>query len=115
MSRTAPLPLVDDTPPRTYHNRMPAEYTLFDIFPPRPLRAPVQLDPNTPGLDPDDLPPELQLVAAVFRRADMDLGSTNAQYRAEAEAWFRGHRGSLRLWCDLVGVEPEGIRQLVAS
>lgn len=74
-----------------------------------------QLADDIPELETGEMLPELKLVVAVFRRARSDLRSTNAQLRGEARAWFSGHRGSLRLWCELVGVEPERIRRLVAS
>jgi hypothetical protein len=56
---------------------------------------------------------EYQLAAAVIRKAKTDLRSSNAQYRAEARAFFSGYRGSLELWCSLVGLEPEVIQHLL--
>jgi hypothetical protein len=52
-----------------------------------------------------ELSPEEHLIRAVFSLAHRDLRSTNAQTRAEAEAFFRGHLNSLRLWCELAGLD----------
>ena len=73
-----------------------------------------QLDDDAPELETGELPPELKLVAAVIRKARSDLRSTNLQHRNEAQAFFRGYRGSFAMWCDMAGIEPEVIRRLVA-
>jgi hypothetical protein len=52
-----------------------------------------------------ELSPEEHLIRAVFCLARRDLRSKNAQTRDAAEAFFRGHLGSLRLWCELAGLE----------
>ena len=72
-----------------------------------------RLADDMPGLEPGEMLPELKLAAAVFRRAKTDLRSSNAQYRADARSFFRGRHGSLQMWCELAGVEPEAIRHLL--
>ena len=77
--------------------------------------TPLQLADDMPELETGEMSGEYRLVVAVFRRARSDLRSQDAQYRAEARAWFRGHRGSLSWWADLLGLEPERIRRLAGA
>jgi hypothetical protein len=52
-----------------------------------------------------ELSPEQQLIRAVFSLAYRDLHSKSGHHRSEAEAFFRGHLNSLRVWCDLAGLD----------
>jgi hypothetical protein len=59
----------------------------------------------TRGEASEELNPEEQLIRAVFALAYRDLHSKSGHHRSEAEAFFRGHLNSLRVWCDLAGLD----------
>ena len=54
--------------------------------------------------------PESRLVVAVIKQAFVDLCSPSKHQRAEARRFFQD--GRLELWCDLVDLSPEFMREI---
>jgi hypothetical protein len=59
-----------------------------------------------------ELSGELRLVAGVLKQAVRDLRSKEAWHREDALAFFRGHRGSLSLWAEILGIEPATLQHM---
>lgn len=54
--------------------------------------------------------PESRLIVAVIKQAFIDLCSPSKHLRAEARRFFQD--GRLELWCDLVDLSPEFMREI---
>ena len=54
--------------------------------------------------------PESRLIVAVIKQAFVDLCSPSKHQRAEARRFFQD--GRLELWCDLVDLSPEFMREI---
>ena len=54
--------------------------------------------------------PESRLIVAVIKQAFVDLCSPSKHQRAEARRFFQD--GRLELWCDLVDLPPEFMREI---
>ena len=57
--------------------------------------------------------PESRLVVAVIKQAFVDLCSPSKHQRAEARRFFQD--GRLELWCDLVDLSPEFMREIATK
>jgi hypothetical protein len=58
-----------------------------------------------------DVDGEVVLIAAVLRTARRDLHSRSPEIRHDAERFWSGYRGGLRMWCEIVGMSPDELRR----
>jgi hypothetical protein len=73
------------------------------------------LNDDAPELAQPELPGAFRLVAGVLRQAARDLKSQEARHKEDALAFFRGYRGSLAWWAEILGVQPEKIRRMAGA
>jgi hypothetical protein len=62
-----------------------------------------------------ELSGEHKLGVAVLRLAMRDLSDPSPKIRAPALAFWRGHKGSMRLWCDTLDLDAGTIQRWVMS